>query len=83
MGKGQNALENAQRRKFIGMTRQRLECIAFGYPVPHYNWTRVGADLPRGSYITNHNRKITSVHLNHEQQGRDVTSAIRNAEFTK
>jgi hypothetical protein len=18
----------------------RLECIAFGYPVPHYNWTR-------------------------------------------
>ena len=36
----------------------RLECIAFGYPVPHYNWTRVGADLPRGSYITNHNRVL-------------------------
>ena len=26
----------------------RLECIAFGYPVPHYNWTRKGSDIPEG-----------------------------------
>ena len=28
----------------------RLECIAFGYPVPHYNWTRKGSDIPEGTY---------------------------------
>ena len=29
----------------------RLECIAFGYPVPHYNWTRKNSDLPEGILI--------------------------------
>merc|ERR1719438_372266 len=47
----------------------RLECIAFGYPVPHYNWTRVGADLPRGSYITNHNRVLIIPRVRAEDQG--------------
>ena len=28
----------------------RLECIAFGYPVPHYNWTRKGSDIPEGMF---------------------------------
>ena len=34
----------------------RLECVAFGYPVPKYNWTRKGAPLPKGSIVTNFNR---------------------------
>ena len=47
----------------------RLECIAFGYPVPHYNWTRVGANLPRGSYITNYNRVLIIPRVRVEDQG--------------
>ena len=31
----------------------RLECIAFGYPVPHYNWTRRGSDIPEGKKSIN------------------------------
>ena len=48
----------------------RLECIAFGYPVPHYNWTRVnGGRLPRGSYITNYNRVLIIPSVRVEDQG--------------
>jgi len=47
----------------------RLECIAFGYPVPHYNWTRKNAALPRGSYITNYNRVLIIPHVRVEDQG--------------
>ena len=48
----------------------RLECIAFGYPVPHYNWTRVNqATLPRGSYITNYNRVLIIPSVRVEDQG--------------
>ncbi|XP_055372029.1 contactin isoform X2 [Condylostylus longicornis] len=36
----------------------RLECLAFGYPVPSYNWTRRGAPLPRHSYQTSYNRVL-------------------------
>ena len=48
----------------------RLECIAFGYPVPHYNWTRVNhAGLPRGAYITNYNRVLIIPSVRVEDQG--------------
>ncbi|XP_063704991.1 contactin-like [Culicoides brevitarsis] len=36
----------------------RIECMAFGYPVPHYNWTRRDADLPRHAYTLNYNRVL-------------------------
>ncbi|XP_027207013.1 contactin [Penaeus vannamei] len=36
----------------------RLECIAFGYPVPSYNWTRRNGNLPRGARMENYNRVL-------------------------
>lgn len=36
----------------------RLECVAFGYPVPSYNWTRKNADLPKQAYALNYNRVL-------------------------
>ncbi|XP_045597115.1 contactin [Procambarus clarkii] len=36
----------------------RLECIAFGYPVPLYNWTRKDGQLPRGAQMLNYNRVL-------------------------
>ncbi|KAK8720533.1 hypothetical protein OTU49_013266, partial [Cherax quadricarinatus] len=36
----------------------RLECIAFGYPVPMYNWTRRDGQLPRGAQLLNYNRVL-------------------------
>ena len=53
----------------------RLECIAFGYPVPHYNWTRVNSPLPRGSYITNYNRVLIIPRVRVEDQGEYVCTA--------
>ncbi|XP_015912441.1 contactin [Parasteatoda tepidariorum] len=38
----------------------RLECVAYGYPVPKYNWTRKGFtnELPLGAYTENYNRVL-------------------------
>lgn len=36
----------------------RLECMAFGYPVPSYNWTRKDGGLPRRAYLMNYNRVL-------------------------
>lgn len=36
----------------------RLECMAFGYPVPSYNWTRKSGSLPRHSYLESYNRVL-------------------------
>ncbi|XP_055631251.1 contactin isoform X2 [Toxorhynchites rutilus septentrionalis] len=36
----------------------RLECMAFGYPVPSYNWTRRNGNLPRYSYTESYNRVL-------------------------
>ena len=56
----------------------RLECIAFGYPVPHYNWTRSNnAALPRGSYITNYNRVLIIPSVMVEDQG-EYTCQAKN-----
>ena len=53
----------------------RLECIAFGYPVPHYNWTRAGSSLPRGAYMTNYNRVLIIPKVRVEDQGEYVCTA--------
>ena len=47
----------------------RLECIAFGYPVPYYNWTRVNSDIPEGAIVTNHNRVLILPRVRVEDQG--------------
>ena len=47
----------------------RLECIAFGYPVPYYNWTRVNSEIPEGAIITNHNRVLVLPRVRVEDQG--------------
>lgn len=36
----------------------RLECMAFGYPIPSYNWTRKSGSLPRYSYLESYNRVL-------------------------
>lgn len=38
-------------------------------PVPSYNWTRIGAPLPRGSYLTNYNRVLVIPQVQVEDQG--------------
>lgn len=53
----------------------RLECIAFGYPVPSYNWTRRGASLPRGAMTLNYNRVLIIPHVRVEDQGEYVCRA--------
>ena len=53
----------------------RLECIAFGYPVPHYNWTRENSVLPRGSYMTNYNRVLIIPRVRVEDQGNYLCTA--------
>ena len=59
----------------------RLECIAFGYPVPHYNWTRVNSVLPRGSYMTNYNRVLIIPRVRVEDQG-DYRCTAKNDKVT-
>jgi len=60
----------------------RLECIAFGYPVPHYNWTRANnAALPWGSYITNYNRVLIIPRVRVEDQG-DYRCVAKNDKVT-
>ncbi|XP_015594638.1 contactin [Cephus cinctus] len=50
----------------------RLECIAFGYPVPSYNWTRKGAALPRSAITMNYNRVLIIPRVQVEDQGEYV-----------
>ncbi|XP_063219696.1 contactin isoform X2 [Bacillus rossius redtenbacheri] len=65
----------------------RLECVAFGYPAPSYNWTRRGASLPRGAVISNYNRVLTIPSVQVEDQGEYVCrahndrAAIENSVF--
>ncbi|XP_046406914.1 contactin isoform X2 [Ischnura elegans] len=50
----------------------RLECVAFGYPVPSYNWTRKGSNLPNNAVLTNYNRVLTLQKVQVEDQGEYV-----------
>ncbi|XP_059613760.1 contactin [Phlebotomus argentipes] len=36
----------------------RMECMAFGYPVPSFNWTRRDGNLPRHSYLISYGRVL-------------------------
>ncbi|XP_066248303.1 contactin [Euwallacea similis] len=48
----------------------RLECVAFGYPVPSYNWTRKGSvGFPRNAYFTSFNRVLIIPYVRVEDEG--------------
>ncbi|XP_044742029.1 contactin, partial [Chrysoperla carnea] len=56
----------------------RFECIAFGYPVANYNWTRKDGVLPRGSYQMNYNRVLIIPRVQVEDQGEYVCRAFND-----
>ncbi|XP_045481618.1 contactin isoform X1 [Harmonia axyridis] len=56
----------------------RLECVAFGYPVPSYNWTRKGAPLPKNSYSTSYNRVLVIPHVEVDDQGEYICRAYND-----
>uniref|UniRef100_A0A1B6CPI8 Contactin n=1 Tax=Clastoptera arizonana TaxID=38151 RepID=A0A1B6CPI8_9HEMI len=77
-----NAHTNFQQLKFpnnfpkafpeapIAGTEVRLECVAFGYPVPSYNWTRANnVPLPSGARLSSYNRVLTIPSVQVEDQG--------------
>ena len=45
-----------------------MECIAFGYPVPHYNWTRKNSFIPKSAIVTNYNRVLILPRVDVEDQ---------------
>ncbi|KAK4306056.1 hypothetical protein Pmani_022099 [Petrolisthes manimaculis] len=53
----------------------RLECIAFGYPVPSYNWTRRSGQLPRGFRLENYNRILILPNVEPSDMGEYVCRA--------
>ncbi|XP_072402624.1 contactin [Diabrotica undecimpunctata] len=56
----------------------KLECIAFGYPVPSYNWTRKGGSLPRNAYMTSYNRVLVIPKVHVEDEGEYVCRAYND-----
>ncbi|XP_034935862.1 contactin [Chelonus insularis] len=61
----------------------RLECIAFGYPVPNYNWTRKGAPLPRHAKFSSYNRILTLPNVTVEDQGEYTCRAFNERASTE
>ncbi|XP_038105430.1 contactin isoform X2 [Culex quinquefasciatus] len=55
----------------------RLECMAFGYPVPSYNWTRKSGNLPRQSYLESYNRVLVIRNSTANDNG-EYTCTIKN-----
>ncbi|KAG1669618.1 Contactin [Nymphon striatum] len=55
----------------------KLECVAFGYPVPSYNWTRKGANtnLPPRASLQNYNRVLVLPKISIEDTGEYVCTA--------
>ncbi|KAL1475262.1 hypothetical protein MTO96_037417 [Rhipicephalus appendiculatus] len=53
----------------------RLECIAYGYPVPKYNWTRLGGPMPAGAQISSHGRVLLLPRVRVEDLGEYVCIA--------
>lgn len=47
----------------------RLECMAFGYPVPSYNWTRTGGSIPRHAQLSSFGRILTIPSVSIEDEG--------------
>ncbi|XP_054721680.1 contactin-like [Uloborus diversus] len=60
----------------------RLECIAYGYPVPSYNWTRKGftSELPQGAYTKSFQRILMLPKVRVEDVGDYVCSASNGIE---
>ncbi|CAB4066316.1 unnamed protein product [Lepeophtheirus salmonis] len=56
----------------------RMECISFGYPVAHYNWTRKGSDIPKDALVTNHNRVLIIPRVKVEDQGEYICRAYND-----
>ncbi|KAF7270213.1 hypothetical protein GWI33_016823 [Rhynchophorus ferrugineus] len=56
----------------------RLECVAFGYPVPSYNWTRKGSAFPRNSYFTSFNRVLIIPEVRVEDEGEYTCRAFND-----
>ncbi|XP_011135668.2 contactin [Harpegnathos saltator] len=61
----------------------RLECIAFGYPVPSFNWTRKDSNLkdltlPREAYTTSYDRVLIIPRVRVEDQGEYVCRAYND-----
>lgn len=63
----------------------RLECVAYGYPVPSYNWTRRGSTnrLPDGARLENHNRVLKIPKIKVEDMGEYVCTAYNYIESIK
>lgn len=59
----------------ISNPQVRLECVAFGYPVPAYNWTRRVGGLPRNAYQTNFNRVLVLPNATLNDNGEYVCTA--------
>lgn len=55
----------------------RLECMAYGYPVPYYNWTREGltTQMPEGHYLASFNRVLIIPQAKVEDSGEYVCTA--------
>ncbi|KAK0161854.1 hypothetical protein PV327_008261 [Microctonus hyperodae] len=59
----------------------RLECVAFGYPVPSYAWRRKGARLPHNAVFSSFNRVLTIHGVQIEDQG-EYTCRAYNDRFS-
>lgn len=55
----------------------RLECMAFGYPVPSYNWTRLEGGLPRHARLESYNRILIVPNATINDNG-DYQCTVRN-----
>lgn len=53
----------------------RLECVAFGYPVATYNWTRKTMQLPSRTIVTNNDRVLILPKVRIEDAGEYVCTA--------
>ncbi|XP_023243533.1 contactin-like [Centruroides sculpturatus] len=60
----------------------RLECVAYGYPVPSYNWTRTGSTnrLPEGARLENYNRVLKIPAIKVEDMGDYICTAYNYVE---
>ncbi|XP_055712284.1 contactin-like [Phlebotomus papatasi] len=56
----------------------RLECMAFGYPIPSFNWTRRDAPLSKQAYLTNYNRVLIIPNATVEDSGEYVCTATND-----
>ncbi|CAG0882320.1 unnamed protein product [Cyprideis torosa] len=53
----------------------RLECMAFGYPVPTYNWTRRYGAIPRKAFNLNYDRVLIIPRVSVDDEGEYICNA--------